>query len=275
MSTAARIDTIGDISVLQLDAAGQTLPTATFGYTGSPADQTGLGRACPFGGRVVVGAAVPDSFSASNEQYRLLWRVAGSSGAGTPITDPFMTADFTTTTTRTPDPVTGLTPYLPSIANIHSVVGWWQTRGVVVDGTNEISLERFDAVGNHLDQTQWYAVKTDNTPPTADITLSGGSPCNKADPGDTVGGTFTATDANFGWYSLDTLPASLNPPAPAHNPLSTTNPVPSGSWSLVTDGSWAQCGYVVQLWVYDRSIVDSIPNSHNYGYDDVGFCLGL
>jgi hypothetical protein len=57
--------------------------------------------------------------------------------------------------------------------------------------------------------------------------------------------------------------------------LSTTNPVPSGTWSLATDGSWAQCGYVVQLWVYDRSIVDSFPNSHNYGYDDVGFCLGL
>jgi hypothetical protein len=31
----------------------------------------------------------------------------------------------------------------------------------------------------------------------------------------------------------------------------------------------------VQLWVYDRSIVDSVPWGHNVSYDDVGFCLGL
>lgn len=52
-------------------------------------------------------------------------------------------------------------------------------------------------------------------------------------------------------------------------------PEPAGTWTLVTDGTWAQCGYVVRLRVLDRSIVDSVPWGHNAGSDDVGFCLGL
>jgi hypothetical protein len=33
------------------------------------------------------------------------------------------------------------------------------------------------------------------------------------------------------------------------------------------------CGYVVQLWVYDNTIVGSGPGSHNAASADVGFCL--
>jgi hypothetical protein len=102
----------------------------------------------------------------------------------------------------------------------------------------------------------------------------GGMPCNKANPGDLVTGLYTAQDPYFGVYQLDTLPSSLNPPAPTI-PALTTSPVFNGTWSLQTTGAWVQCGYVVELWVWDRTIVSSTPFSRNLTRADVGFCLGL
>jgi hypothetical protein len=277
ISDAPNIDVLGGIPIGEIDTFGNgmTKPFATFSEWGSPADPWVASRQCPFGGGVTANAVVPALFAAQGRQYRLMWRPAGTSGTGTPITDPFVTSNNTVTVTRHPNPVTGLTPYLDPSLNVHNVLGTWQTRGVVVDGLYELRLEMTDGGGTLLGATVWYSLLIDNTAPHADITLTGGQPCNKATPGDTVSGTFVATDAHFGAYSLDTLPASLNPPAPTHVPASTTSPVPAGTWQLVTDGTWAQCGYVVQLWVYDRSIVDSVPWGRNTGYDDVGFCLGL
>ena len=271
------IGTLGGIHIVDIDtaASGLTLPGVTFAHWGSPADPWVNSRQCPFAGVIEATAPVPATFAAAGRKYRLRYRPLGDSSDGTPIKDPFNTDSLTTTTTRVPDPVTGLVPYLDPSQNIYSVLGRWQTVGVVVDGSYQISLEMTDSAGNPIGATPWFNIRVDNTKPVADITQSGTSPCNKANPGDTVSGTFVATDAYFGAYSLDTLPASLNPPAPAHVPLSTTSPVPSGTWSLVTDGTWPQCGYVVQLWVYDRAILDSVPWAHNYAYDDTGFCLGL
>jgi hypothetical protein len=281
VSDGAEIRVLGGINIDQIETAtsGLTVSNAAspaqFAEWGSPADPWIATRQCPFGGVVTANAAAPASFSAQSRQYRLLWRPAGTSGSGTPVKDPYVTSNGTVSTTRHPDPVTGLTPYLSPAANQYNVLGSWQTRGAVVDGLYELRLEMTDAVGNPIGATPWYAIRIYNTAPVADITLTGGQPCNKANPGDTVVGTFVATDTYFGAYSLDTLPASLNPPAPSHNPLSTTSPAPSGTWELVTDGNWAQCGYVVQLFVYGRTVVDSVPWAHSSNYDDVGFCLGL
>lgn len=270
------IDVIGGIPLAQIDkASGLTLPFAQFAQWGSPADPWVAARQCPFGGTVTVNADAPASFNAAGRQYRLRWRPYGSASTGNPVTDPFVTSDGVSVTTRTPDPSTGLTPYLPPGQNVFNVLGSWRTRGIVVDGKYEISLEMTDAAGTPISSTMWYAVTVDNTAPAADLTLTTGTPCNKAAPGDTVTGTYTATDAHFGAYALDALPASLSPPPPTHLPVSTTSPALGGTWSLATDGNWAQCGYVVRLQVWDRSIVDSVPWGHNYGYDDVGFCLGL
>lgn len=271
------IDIIGGIPIAQIDtgSSGLTVPFALFAQWGSPADPWVSSRQCPFGGTVTVNADAPASFSAAGRQYRLLWRPHGSASLGNPVTDPFVTSDGITVTTRTPAPATGLTPYLPPSQNVFNVLGSWRTRGVVVDGQYEIRLEMTDAGGTPIGSTAWYTVRIDNTAPAADLKLTTGTPCNKATPGDTVTGTFQATDTCFGVYVLDTLPASLSPPAPSHVPGSTTVNVPAGTWSLATDGTWAQCGYVVQLHVWDRAIVDSVPWGHNYGYDDVGFCLGL
>lgn len=268
------IRALGRIPVesIHTTGSGLTKPGAVFIEYGSPADS--LGRACPFGGKVTVHAYANDAFAAAGRQYRAVWRPAGSSSSGTPVTGEFVTGFFPVVT-RTPDPVTGYTPYLSTALNPFGQLAAWQTSGVVVDGLYEIRLEMVDAALNPIGATDWHTIRVDNTKPTADITFTSGTTCNKATPGDVVQGTFTATDPHFGHYRLNTLPASLSPPDPTHSPLSTTTPVPSGTWQLVTDGTWPQCGYVVQLWVYDRSIVNSVPWHKNVGYDDVGFCLGL
>ena len=120
--------------------------------------------------------------------------------------------------TRTPDPVTGYTPYLSTALNPFGQLAAWQTAGVVVDGLYEIRLEMVDAALNPLGVTDWHTVRVDNTEPDADITFTSGTSCNKATPGDIVQGTFKATDPFFGSYSMNTLPASLAPPNPTHTP---------------------------------------------------------
>jgi len=277
VSDGPEIDLIGGIPVDQIDtsASGLTLPWAKFGLWGSHADPWVPSRQCPFGGTLTVNADVPDSFSDTGKQYRLLWRPAGSSSAGNPVTDPFVTTDGHDVVVHHPDQATGLTQYLEPEKNIYNVLGSWRTRGVVTDGRYEIRLEMADPGGTPIGSTGWFVVCIDNTLPHADLTLTSGTPCNKAAPGDTVTGTFQATDAHFGAYQLDTLPASLTPPAPQHSPQSETDPVPAGTWSLQTTISWAQCGYVVRLRVWDRTVVDSNPFARNSRYDDVGFCLGL
>jgi hypothetical protein len=277
VSDGPEIDIIGGIPIAQIDTAGSglTWPGALFAQWGSPADPWLGVRRCPFGGTVTVNADVPVSHSATGRRYRLLWRPAGSASTGNPVTDPFVTSDGLTVTTRYPDPVTGRIPYLAPSQNVFNVLGSWRTRGVVTDGRYEIRLEMSDAGGSVLGSTGWFTVLVDNTAPHAELTLTSGTPCNRANPGDTVSGTFEATDLHFGAFALDTLPASLSPPAPDPTPSVTTSPVPSGTWELPTTTDWTQCGYVVRLHVWDRAVVDSIPNAHNYGYDDVGFCLGL
>lgn len=273
-SDKPEIRALGRIPVESIDtlASGLTTAGAVFIEYGSPADT--LGRACPFGGSVTVHAYANDAFAAAGRQYRAMWRPVGSSSDGTPVTGQFVTGFFPVVT-RTPDPVTGWTPYLSTALNPFGQLAAWQTSGVVVDGLYEIRLEMADAALALIGVTDWHTIRVDNTKPTADITFTSGTACNKATPGDVVQGTFTATDPHFGHYRLNTLPASLTPPDPDHTPLSTTSPVPSGTWRLETDGTWPQCGYVVQLWVYDRSILNSGPWHKNVGYDDVGFCLGL
>lgn len=268
------IRALGRIPVESIDilSSGLTTSGAMFIEYGSPAD--GLDRPCPFGGVVTVHAYANDAFAAAGRQYRAMWRPVGALGDGTPVTGPFVTGFFPVVT-RTPDPTTGFTPYLSTALNPFGQLAAWQTAGVVVDGRYEIRLEMVDSAMNPVGVTAWHTIRVDNTAPTADITFTSGTACNRANPGDLVQGTFTATDPFFGSFSLDTLPASLAPPNPSHTPSTTTSPVTNGTWKLPTTVQWQQCGYVVELHVYDRSIVNSVPWHKNYAKDDIGFCLGL
>ena len=76
----AAIDIVGGISVSQIDVVsnGRTVPGAVFAEGGTPADQFGPSRTCPFGGRVNVQADVPAAFAAAGIKYRLVTRKSGT-----------------------------------------------------------------------------------------------------------------------------------------------------------------------------------------------------
>jgi hypothetical protein len=80
----------------------------------------------------------------------------------------------------------------------------------------------------------------------------------------------------MGNFSVTTLPSSMSPNAPTTATPTTSNTATfaagGDAWQLDTTGM-PPCGYVVVLQIWDLSIVDSRPGSHNYNYYDLGFCL--
>ena len=133
-------------------------------------------------------------------------------------------------------------------------------------------------------------MRLDNERPSANITIGyqrgsdptvhpigAGTPekCGKFLIGDVIHGTYSVTDEHFGKLKLTVHPsgpahgATVNPQERQYDIVPTTGE--SGTWMLNTSGM-DPCGYIVRLWVRDRTIVDS-------GYigwrniDDVGFCL--
>jgi hypothetical protein len=136
-------------------------------------------------------------------------------------------------------------------------------------------------------------VRLDNERPSADITITGyqrgsdptvhpAEECGTFVIGDVIFGKYTATDQHFRVLSLSVQPdpnPSLPWPAkPKPDPMGpTTYPaIPTGGvedhyWKLDTKDMRA-CGYTVELWTEDRTIV----NSGFIGWekrDFVGFCL--
>ena len=176
---------------------------------------------------------------------------------------------------RIPDPVTGFVTYVDPSQNIFDMLGWWEPAG---DELWEIQVEMWNSSETvQLGATPWHRVQLDNTQPEAEITMDGG-PCEEFNPGVTITGKFVARDPvgfgdHFGVYSLDTLPNSVSPPDPTPSSgITQTAPSPGNVWSLNTTGM-TPCGYVILLNVWDRTIVGSMPGSHNHRSDDVGFCL--
>lgn len=134
-------------------------------------------------------------------------------------------------------------------------------------------------------------VRLDNKAPRPSIGLTGyqrgadptvhpigtGTPekCGKFQKHDVLHGTYSVTDEHFGVLTLRVRPdgpahgAIVNPPERHFDIVATTGE--SGTWTLAT-GSMEPCGYIVELWARDRTIVDS----GSIGWrdsDDVGFCL--
>lgn len=118
-------------------------------------------------------------------------------------------------------------------------------------------------------------VMIDNTKPTAKVSLDAG-PCTKFKVGDKITGKFTSTDKHIWKYSLTVLPTVPNPPAiTPSGEVYPTLPSPgriNKKFELTTTKNTTPCGYVVRLWVWDRTIV----NNHMQGNRkpaDVGLCL--
>ena len=281
--------TIGGIRLdnVNVFGNGMTKPSVVFAlygwaYADKWAPHT---RECPFGGTLIIqGPSFPFY------KYRF-WAQDVTTGAPPIlIKDEFWTVPpVGPGVWRTPDPMTGFSFYLnPLTQNIENVLGYWTPGG---DDTWQIRMEIANIFDVVLGSTPWYTVQLDNTAPvrkppgeaplagdTMDIYItSGGGDCATFPIGNVVSGRFVARDTNFGAFSLITTPVSLIPPNPVPSSglvqTATAVPAPGGNgWSLTTAGMQA-CGYVISLSVWDRSIVNSYPQSHNSNWTDVGFCL--
>lgn len=174
-----------------------------------------------------------------------------------------------------------------------NVLAQWHTPVPEGDGLYEIRVLLYksgappapDVPPDHI-SSNVVKVRIDNTRPDAEISLDAG-PCEFTTPGAKITGKFKATDLHFWKYSLSVLPY---PPSTnnnfKHHPLPlleyTYGQVPAyptlpasgttnGTFELDTTGM-KPCGYVIYLYVWDRTIV----NNHMQGNQNaasVGFCL--
>ncbi|MDP3045120.1 MAG: hypothetical protein Q8N93_06920, partial [Bacillota bacterium] len=173
------------------------------------------------------------------------------------------------------------------------VIAQWHTPVSGGDGLYEIRVLLYKlgappvpgVPADHI-SSNTVKVRVDNTRPDAEIFLDAG-PCEFTTPGAEITGKFKATDQHFWRYRLTVLPypPSTNDkfkhrPLPAleyiygEEPAYPTLPasgVTNGTFGLDTLGM-KPCGYVVYLYVWDRTIV----NNHMQGNQkpaSVGFCL--
>jgi len=276
----ATIRNIGGIAVEQIATAGNgmTLPGAFFAhYPGTPADGWGLNRACPFGGTVNIEGLFFDGY-----YYRVKVHKSGELPTTyTVLADSFLlehiVIGFTLQTSSG-----GWFKYKDPLQYFNRLLALWPTSQT---GPWEVQLDIATAPNDAsiVASSPWYHVELDNVgpsiPSTMDIHIASGGDCKDVDEGDPVTGTFVASDVHFGAWSLSTLPNTPSTPSnqPAPNPfLANTTPAPGGhGWELNTASPIVMepCGYVVQLTVWDRSIVNSYPGSHNGDHVEVGFCL--
>lgn len=128
-------------------------------------------------------------------------------------------------------------------------------------------------------------VRLDEVAPTANIQITGfsrgGGPvqpaveCSTFQVDDVIYGTYVVSDQHFNRLTLTVEPtgpasgATISPPSKAYPIVPTTGEM--GTWSLDTSGM-QPCGYIVRLWVEDRTIVNSgFIGWENH--DSIGFCL--
>ncbi len=270
-SLTGSLAAIGGVGIQNIDVFGngKTKPGAKFAFFDLATDPWTPSRQCPFGGRVQFHGVPP-----SSSEYRVMIRRVGDSSFTVLKTKIWVTNSL------------GFSYYhhiksngyfdtLHVNANIGSILAVWDSHKEKTDDKNilwEAQMEVKNSGGGTA-LTPWYKIQLDNTSPSADIHIDSGGDCKDFVEGITINGHFVARDIHFGHYNIRTLPTSLLPtnPVPANGTAQTAAP-PGNTWSLTTSGM-APCGYVVELRVWDRTIVGSMPHHHNYARSDLGFCL--
>ena len=258
------ISILGGIPTSMIDSiTGQTTPSAVFALTNTPAD--GLGRACPFGGRVSVqGELFPG--------YKYKLTVQDTNG-GSPqeLFKPLTLTRWDGTTYLSVPDAQNYYTYRDPTENIDSLLGEWDTGG---DDLWRITLEIADMADNPIfgSLPDTHLIQLDNTAPQAVVHLDNNLDCSRFNVGATLQGHFVAWDLNFGSYSMGSGPYSGPVTPSGGNSPTAALPSIGSAWSLDTT-NMTPCGYVVQLDVADRSIVNSSPGNHNHGSNSVGFCL--
>jgi hypothetical protein len=282
--TQPAIRNIGGIPVEDIDGTGLTVNTAVFAdFPGTPADEWGLGRPCPFGGRIRIDGDFFPGFWYRVKAKRFVDPITSFTVLATPFDVENDPTGFTHQTATG-----GFFQYLDPATHFNRILAVWDTVG---DERWEVWLEVATAPSDAaiVGTSIMYEVQLDNTAPegppavplTMDIHIAAGGDCKDASQGALVAGTFIADDLHFGGWSLSTEPNTLSTPSnqPTSNPfLASTDPAPGpggNGWQLDTGSpvNMKPCGYVVRLDVSDRSIVGSFPNSHNSNHIEVGFCL--
>jgi hypothetical protein len=258
-----KISILGGIPTSQIDSTtGFTVLNARFAGNNLLADS--LGRACPFGSRIEVqGPEFP------GYRYRIQVRDITSGGSWQTVTTPLMlTRGDGTTYISNPDP-SGYFDYQQYTDNIENLLGNWDSGG---DDLWEVKIDIADFFDNPVLGAipDIHRVQLDNTAPEASVHIDSAGDCGKFGVGVTLDGHFVARDANFGSYSLETLPFA-GPVLPGSGTTQTAA-APGDPWSLDTTGM-KPCGYDIHLFVADRSIVNSSWGAHNTTPADTGFCL--
>lgn len=243
----------------------------------------------PFGGEVILTGRITNPPDISAGATRLKYRVEVSGDGG--LTWQRLTNSFTLGRDQL---LNGVWSGLPSITQMVDADDYYEYQEDLTDGPGNAQIF---PVGNVLARWQtsgltgvWrirIRVKDPDNPgpvwtsnvvtvridsaapqPSIDIT-SGGGACADFVIGDVISGAYAVTDEHFGRLTVSVLPAlggSFTAPAPLPPgptmPLTRTyaGGVPTageaGLWSLDTSGM-PRCGYVIELGVWDRTIVNS------------------
>ncbi len=267
------ISIIGGVGIADIDVTGTglTFPGANFALTGGPTDPWLNTRQCPFGGQVVI-----QGYPTVGSKYRV-WVQESGSPFPTMLTSEIWTVNLMGVGSWMSPDSSGFFTYLDTTQNMDNTLAYWYSTG---DDLWQVWLEIANTSDVVLGSTPRYNIQLDNTAPTVQIHIDSGGDCKDFTVDTTVDGHFVAQDANFGYFSLSTLPN--NPPTMPSNDPTTTTPnasetaaPPGDPWTLNTmsPAEMVPCGYVVLLEAWDLSIVDSSPGSHNGNSTSVGFCL--
>lgn len=259
-----KLSILGGIPTSMIDSSsGQTTPNAVFALTNTAADSEN--RPCPFGGRVAMQGDLFPGY-----KYQITVQPA-SGGPVTALNTPLMLTRWDGTTyMSSPDPANFYT-YMDPDQNIDSLLGEWDTTG---DDKWRITLLIADSSDHPVPGSlpDIHVMQLDNTPPQAAVHLDSSGDCGRFTVGAVLNGHFVAYDANFGSFNLYSEPfAGPVTPGSGFTPTAAL-PSSGSSWTLNT-GGLQPCGYVVELDVADRSIVNSSPGNHNFANASVGFCL--
>lgn len=252
-----KLTVIGGISTEFIsDVTGLVAGSAKFVDTGT-AIYSPLGLDCPFGGLVVVrGPAV------AGKRYRL--RVIDSGGAGQTLTEKIWVTPVVGFSSYHTGTVDGWFNYLPYTQNFAGILGYYRS-----SGNDKVTIQ-LEIEGEGVVDTQ--IIQLDNTWPTAAVSITDpGTDCGVFEEGAMLKGKVWANDLYMGGWSvsIDGGPAGFGPVGVTSG--QTNTPAIGADWTFDTDGL-EQCGYVVDVHVRDRAIVNSGNHQHTFG-TDVGFCL--
>ncbi len=262
---------IGGVGIQNINTYGngKAKPGAKFAFFDLATDPWDSSRECPFGRRIQF-HGVP----ASGSEYRVMIRRVGDSSFSVLEKKIWVTNSLGFSYYHQIKP-NGYFDTLHVNANVGSLLAVWDSHYEKTEDKNilwEAQMEvKLSGGGTVL--TPWYRIQLDNIRPSADIHIDSGGDCKDFVEGITLSGRFVARDLHFGRYSIRTLPTSLSPTNPVpHTGTTQTTISPGNSWSLDTKGM-EPCGYVIELKVWDRTIVGSMPHQHNVARADLGFCL--